>query len=183
MEIENIEIEFIDEKSPKGTSLKYIKFNDTTFRLSKEQKETLKIICNGYFFYSKAKQMWGFTDKTDNQQNVLNYIIKGIVPPEIPKLDKINQRNIPNKGSKEFVIEEFLLSDINIKGLDSCPRSIDCEFKGSSINVFYDKTISIEIFLKAISILNLKLATTKKSESVMVQLNRIIEQIKHYDID
>ena len=115
-EIEKTEIEFLDEKSAKGTDLKYIKFNDTKFRFSDIQKKTLKEICKGYFFYSKSKKMWGFTDRGYNEVNVYNFITEESVTEDI-NTGKVETRNIEiKKETIPFKIEDFEIKFIELSG-------------------------------------------------------------------
>jgi hypothetical protein len=92
------EFTFVSDVSQKGTPIKYIQFLDNNFRLSNEQKSTLKLICHGYFFYSKLKKMWGFTDRGNNELNVYNFINEGCIPDDIVKnkiQDKVDLRSEP----------------------------------------------------------------------------------------
>lgn len=98
---------FIDELSIKGTSIKYINFSDDQFRLTSEQKDILKKVCNGYFFYSKTKKMWGFTDKGENEFNVSNFLNTGVIPDFIEK-------DVPVR-SKEILIEQLPFNVDNFK--------------------------------------------------------------------
>jgi|688.fasta_scaffold14842_9 hypothetical protein len=98
---------FIDELSIKGTSVKYINFLDDQFRLTSEQKDVLKKICNGYFFYSKTKKMWGFTNKGENEFNVSNFLNTGIIPDLI-------EIDVPIRN-KEILIEQLPFNVDNFK--------------------------------------------------------------------
>ena len=98
---------FIDELSIKGTSVKYINFLDDQFRLTSEQKDVLKKICNGYFFYSKTKKMWGFTNKGENEFNVSNFLNTGIIPDLI-------EIDVPVRN-KEILIEQLPFNVDNFK--------------------------------------------------------------------
>jgi hypothetical protein len=69
-----IDFEFLSVLYSQGTRIKYIKFSDSEFRLSNEQKCFLQNICIGFFFYSKTKKMWGFTDRDDNHSVIYNYL-------------------------------------------------------------------------------------------------------------
>ena len=106
---------FIDELSKKGTSIKYINFSDDQFRLTSEQKDILKKICNGYFFYSKTKKMWGFTHKGQNELNVTNYLNTGVIPDHINKLDQSLNKEIL-KEQLPFKLENFKFNFYEMDG-------------------------------------------------------------------
>ena len=112
---EEIEFKLIDDFSKKGTPIKYINFADSTFRLSDEQKDILKSICQGYFFYSKSKKMWGFTHRENNEINTCNYLKEGIIPDNIVK-QKVSRIIGTRKELIPFNIADFEIKFIELKG-------------------------------------------------------------------
>lgn len=106
---------FIDELSIKGTSIKYINFSDDQFRLTSEQKDILKKICNGYFFYSKTKKMWGFTDKGENEFNVSNFLNTGVIPDFIEKDVPVRNKEILI-GQLPFNVDNFKFNFYEMDG-------------------------------------------------------------------
>ena len=73
--------------------------------------------------------------------------------------------------------DKFLLEDIDVFGTDRTPRALSSEFDGSRIKVVFDTTIPIEIYIKAISLINYKHKSSKKKLDLIKQLNRTIEQL------
>ena len=111
----DIKLKFDNDISKKGTTIKYIHFEDEEYRLSDSQKEVLKEICSGYFFFSKAKRMWGFTDRGNNELNVFNFLINGKIPEYVN--NQIKTRNLEIKKAQiPFVIEDFEIKFIEISG-------------------------------------------------------------------
>jgi hypothetical protein len=113
--ISNIEFELRDDVSKNGTALKYIYFDDKEFRLTEDQKTTLKEICKGYFFYSKSKQMWGFTQRGNNEIDVYNYLKNNYIPPEIANRTK-SRYDLVRKEPIPFKVEDFEIQFIKLKG-------------------------------------------------------------------
>lgn len=117
MEVEDTNklFKFEDDVSKKGTSVKYINFFDSTFRFSEEQKKTLKAICKGFFFYSKTKRMWGFTNRGNNEINVYNYILLGTIPNELLQ-EQINLVSQIRPEPLPFKVEDFTITFVDLKG-------------------------------------------------------------------
>ena len=113
--IDSIEFELLNDVSKKGTPLKYIQFTDDTLRLSENQKETLEAICQGYFFYSKSKKMWGFTQRGNNEVHVYNFLKSGIIPDDFKK-NEITRNVDTRKEAIPFNVKDFDLTFIELKG-------------------------------------------------------------------
>lgn len=184
-EIKKTEFEFIDEKSAKGTALKYIKFNDNNFRLSTTQKETLKEICKGYFFYSKSKKMWGFTNREYNELNVYNFIAEGSVPEDIT--EKVAARNIEIKKEPiPFKIEDFEIKFIELSGRPLFYHENNNGVIEININLkhwFFEKKDEAEKeFAKKIilSLVGTEMEyTSQLLENYFIKLNSIQENLKY----
>jgi hypothetical protein len=112
---DDIEFELLDDVSKKGTPIKYIQFTDRNFRLSEEQKATMKAICQGYLFFSRTKSMWGFTDKRQRTLNICNYLKKGIIPKEIKNKEEAKNEYII-KEAIPFKIEDFEIQFVELQG-------------------------------------------------------------------
>jgi hypothetical protein len=115
-----IEFEFITAESKRGTPLRFIKFSDPNFRLTDSQKETLKAICKGYFFYSTSRRMWGLTKKGNNEVDVYNYLHDGTLPNDIYVLstDLLSIQHDSNAIEKSipFKLEDFDVKFIELRG-------------------------------------------------------------------
>lgn len=114
---EEIDLVFIDDVSKRGTAIKYIEFKDSKFRLSETQKEVIKEICQGYFFYSKTKKMWGFTTRNDNHLKIYDYIKTGKSPIETksPK-QKVGPSFFVNEEPIPLNLKEYDVKFVNLKG-------------------------------------------------------------------
>ncbi len=90
-------------------------------------------------------------------------------------------RNLIKYNSSDFtyILENdiFLLDDIDIIEVAKTPRTINCSFVGSKIKVEYDREVSVEMIIKAISIINYKSPVVKNNTDLIKQINRVIEQI------
>ena len=74
-------------------------------RITEENKQVKKI-CNGYFFYSKSKKMWGFTDKGQNEVIVSNYLNEGHIPKNL--IDLVDFKNTEvEREPLPFNVENF----------------------------------------------------------------------------
>jgi hypothetical protein len=77
--------------------------------------------------------------------------------------------------------DQFLLDDIEVEGVPSSVRPISTKFKNSKILVEFDKRINIDMYIKAIAIMNYKISPQKRNVDLLKQLNRVVEQIENYD--
>jgi hypothetical protein len=77
--------------------------------------------------------------------------------------------------------DQFLLEDIEVAGVPSSVRPINTKFKDSKILVEFDKRIKIDMYIKAIAIINYKITPQKRNVDLLKQLNRVVEQIENYD--
>jgi len=181
----NLSHVFIDEISVKGNSIKYIKFFDDQFRLSEEQKNSLKKICNGYFFYSKVKKMWGFTDKGANEKNVANFLNEGVIPDFIDDKE-VSRNKVIAKEQLPFSIENF---KFNFFKMDGRPLFYAENVENSiliNINLnhwfFVEKNEIEKEFSKKIilSLIGTKLEFTSLTiESFFTKLNSIQSNLKY----
>ena len=111
----DITFEFLDDISSRGTPIKLIQFSTDDFRFNKAQKETLKTICQGYFFYIKIKQKWGFTHLGNNELYVYDYLKFGTVPEHV--LIKENIRNYEiKKDDIPFNLNDFEITFFELTG-------------------------------------------------------------------
>ena len=109
------DFEFVSDVSQKGTPIKYIQFLDKKFRLSNEQKSTLKLICHGYFFYSRLKKMWGFTDRGNNEVYVYNFFYDGSIPDYVVNIQNQDEGDIRSEQFS-FSIKDFEISYVEARG-------------------------------------------------------------------
>lgn len=187
-----IDFEFLTDKSSKGTRIKYIKFHDNKFRLSEEQKSFLKDMCIGYFFYSKTRKMWGFTDKDNNQslvnaylKNELTLIRKKINQPiisdsRLAEIEKIDKNIYQDFGNLEFVY-------IRLKGRPLYFTEKVNEKTQININLehsFFVKKDETEMNFAKKIVSTLVLAkqeyTSSIIDSYLLKVISIQEQIKNY---
>lgn len=77
--------------------------------------------------------------------------------------------------------DQFLLEDIEVSGVPSSVRPINTKFKDSKILVEFDKRIKIDMYIKAIAIMNYKISPQKRNVDLLKQLNRVVEQIENYE--
>lgn len=73
--------------------------------------------------------------------------------------------------------DQFLISDIDVSKVRNPPRAVSAQFEGARINVSFDDQIPIDVYIKAISLINFKHKSSKKKVDLIKQLNRTIEQI------
>lgn len=81
----------------------------------------------------------------------------------------------------KLINDYFLLEDVEVLGVSSSVRPINTKFKNSKILVEFDKRIKIDMFIKAIAIMNYKISPQKRNVDLLKQLNRVVEQIENYD--
>ena len=90
-------------------------------------------------------------------------------------------RDIIKYDSSEYTYKidnnEFLIEDINVFKTNKSTRPISATFEGSKIKVEYDNNIPIDVYIKAIAIMNFKTSVNKKNADFLKHLNRIVEQI------
>jgi hypothetical protein len=83
----------------------------------------------------------------------------------------------PNEFSYKLKNDRFLIDDIDVISIEKSPRAICSNFEGSKIKVSYDIHIPIEVFIRALTMINYKNKMLTKNGDLIKQLNRIIEQI------
>lgn len=182
---DEIEFELLNDVSKKGTALKYIQFADTTLRLTDKQKETLKAICHGYFFYSKSKRMWGFTHRGNNEVYVCNFLKDGSIPDEINK-QEISRNVEIRKEPIPFNAEEFEIKFIELKGRPLFyyeNREGIIEININLAHWFFVKRDSSEkeiVKKMVLSLVGTELEfTSQLIESYFIKLNSIQENLKY----
>jgi hypothetical protein len=180
-----IKFEFLNDVSKMGTPLKYIKFADSTLRLTEEQKETLKRICQGYFFYSKAKRMWGFTHKGDNEVNVSAFLKFSTIPVEINSHQNSSEIEI-RKDQIPFSLNDFEIKYVELKGRPLFYHENTEGIIEIHINLahwFFEKRDSAEkeIVRKIVlSLVGTELEfTSQLIDSFFIKLNSIQENMKY----
>jgi hypothetical protein len=176
---------FIDEISLKGSAIKYINFFDDEFRLSSQQKEVLKRICNGYFFYSKSKKMWGFTKKGQNEFNVTNFLNTGEIPDSIENVNSSDIKEIATEHLP-FNVDDFKFNFYEMKGRPLFYTEIIGESIIININLqhwfFVEKNENEKEFAKKmiLSLVGAKLEFTSITiESFFTKLNSIQSNLKY----
>jgi len=76
-----------------------------------------------------------------------------------------------------LINDKFLLNDIEVLPVLVSSRPINTNIKGSKIKVEYNEKIPIEIYIKALAIINFKVSLKKSNIDLLKQLNRVVEQI------
>ncbi|CAN5381839.1 hypothetical protein BH10BAC5_BH10BAC5_25400 [soil metagenome] len=76
-------------------------------------------------------------------------------------------RNIINYDNSKYTYtlknDKFLHEDIDVISISNTTRPLQVSILGSRIKVEFNKKIPIEIYIKAISILNFKVSSSKKN--------------------
>ena len=182
---DEIEFELLDDVSKKGTALKYIQFADTTLRLTDAQKETLKAICHGYFFYSKSKRMWGFTHRGNNEVYVYNFLKDGLIPDDLNK-QEISRNVEVRKDPIPFNVKDFEMKFIELKGRPLFYYENKDGIIEININLahwFFEKKDSSEKEIAkkmVLSLVGTELEfTSQLIESYFIKLNSIQENLKY----
>jgi hypothetical protein len=70
---------------------------------------------------------------------------------------------------------------VEVAGVESSVRPISTKLKNSKILIEFDKRIKIDLYIKAIAIINYKISPQKRNVDLIKQLNRVVEQIENYD--
>ncbi len=142
----------------------------------------------------------------DREINYINEILssskEGLTTSEISKIifEKFNEkvsktivknylwsyfRTVINYDSSNYTYklndDQFLLDDVEVEGVESSVRPISTKFKNSKILIEFDKRIKIDLYIKAIAIMNYKISPQKRNVDLLKQLNRVVEQIENYD--
>lgn len=140
----------------------------------------------------------------DREINYINQILisnkEGLTTSDISKIifEKYNEkvsktivknylwsyfRNVIKYDSSAYTYtlldDRFLLDDIDVINLNNAKRPLNTVFKDSKIVIEFDDNIDINTYIKAIGIMNYKIAPSKKNIDFLKQLNRIIEQIQN----
>ena len=184
-----IEFDFVDGFSQKGTPMKFIDFKDKEFRLSDKQKEILKAICNGYFKWYPTKMKWGFTVRNDNHLKIYNYLKTGESPININTSSKIGDSFFVDEEKIPFDIKEYSIKFIELKGRPFFYYEIVDGFVEIKINLahwfFIEKNNSEKEIAKkiVISLIGTGLEYTSSIvDSYFVKLLTIQESMKYtYD--